>query len=132
MKKRKKKKEQADLTQLVVGRATSGGGVKDEWRRQSGRCGGAEPSNPFVLSLSTSFSVSYYRESWIMCWNQVESEKKKVEKESWRKKERGRFWKVESREKKRERIRIYGNTCVVEKNQEKKKNVWMIEERMEK
>ena len=27
--------------------------------------------------------------------------KKKVEKESWRKKERGRFWKVESREKRK-------------------------------
>ena len=56
--------------------------------------------------------------------------KKKVEKEGWRKKERGRFWKVESRGKKRE-IGIYGYTCVVEKNQEKKerkkkRNVWMI------
>ena len=59
-----------------------------------------------------------------MCWNQVENEKKKkkkVEKESWRKKERGRFWKVESGEKKRERIGIYGYVCVVEKNQEKRK-----------
>ena len=46
--------------------------------------------------------------------------KKKVEKESWRKKDKGRFWKVESREKKGERIGIYGYTCVVEKNQEEK------------
>ena len=70
-----------------------------------------------------------------MCWNQVENEKNnnnKVEKESWREKEIGRFWKVESREKKkREKIGIYGYTCVVEKNQEKKerkkkRNVWMI------
>ena len=72
-----------------------------------------------------------------MCWNQVENEKNnnnKVEKESWREKEIGRFWKVESREKKkREKIGIYGYTCVVEKNQEekKKRNVWMIERKKE-
>ena len=35
--------------------------------------------------------------------------KKKVEKESWRKKERGRFWnEVESRENKKERMEIMG------------------------
>ena len=55
--------------------------------------------------------------------------KKKVEKENWRKKERGRFCKVESRENKKGEDGIFGYTCVVEKNQEKKKkrNVWMIE-----
>ena len=75
-----------------MGRTTSGGGGIES---------GAELSNPSIVSLSTSFSVSYYRESWIMCWNQVENEKKKkVEKESWRKKERGRSWKVEGGEKK--------------------------------
>ena len=51
--------------------------------------------------------------------------KKKVEKENWRKKmknnARGRFWKVESRENKKGGDGIYGYTCVVEKNQEKKK-----------
>ena len=48
--------------------------------------------------------------------------KKKVEKDSWRKKKGGRFWnEVESRENKKERMEIYGYTCVAEKNQEKKK-----------
>ena len=55
-----------------------------------------------------------------MCWNQVEKKKKKVEKESWRKKERGRFWKVESRENKKGGDGIYGYTCVGEKKKEKK------------
>ena len=58
--------------------------------------------------------------------------KKKVEKEGWRKKERGRFWKVESRGKKRERIGIYGirmwwKKIKRKKNERKKRNVWMIE-----
>ena len=52
--------------------------------------------------------------------------KKKDEKDSWRKKEREVLESGKYR-KKRERIGIYGYTCVVEKNQEKKKNVWMIE-----
>ena len=44
-----------------------------------------------------------------MFWSQVEKEKKKVEKKSWRKKEKGRFWnEVESREKKKERMEIMG------------------------
>ena len=92
----------------MVGRTTSGGGGIES---------GAELSNPSIVSLSTSFSVSYYRESWIMCWNQVENEKKKkVEKESWRKKERGRFWKVESREKRKGEDRdIWVNVCGGEK-----------------
>ena len=63
-----------------------------------------------------------------MCWNQVENEKKKVEKESWRKKDKGRFWKVESREKKRGEDRdIWVYVCGGEKSRGKKKNVWMIE-----
>ena len=64
-----------------------------------------------------------------MCWNQVENEKKKVEKESWRKKDKGRFWKVESREKKRGEDRdIWVYVCGGEKTREKKKgNVWMKE-----
>ena len=68
-----------------------------------------------------------------MCWNQAEKlkKKKRVEKESERKKESGRFWTMESKGKKRERIGIYGYTCVVEKNQEEKKNVWMIERKKE-
>ena len=57
--------------------------------------------------------------------------KKKVEKEKWRKKERGMFWKVESgsRENKKGEDGIYGHTCVVEKNQEKKK--WKKKKRMD-
>ena len=47
--------------------------------------------------------------------------KKKVEKEGWRKKERGRFWKVESRGKKRERIGIYGIRVWWKKIKRKKK-----------
>ena len=48
--------------------------------------------------------------------------KKKVEKESWRKKERGRFWKVESREKKRGEDRdIWVYVCGGEKSRGKKK-----------
>ena len=44
-----------------------------------------------------------------MFWNQVEKEKKKVEKESCRKKEGGRLWnEVESRENKKERMEIMG------------------------
>ena len=38
-----------------------------------------------------------------------------------RKKAKGTFWKVESRENKKGGDGIYGYTCVVEKNQEKKK-----------
>ena len=38
---------------------------------------------------------------------------------------------MESKGKKRERIGIYGYTCVVEKNQEEKKNLWMIERKKE-
>ena len=56
--------------------------------------------------------------------------KKKDEKESWRKKEREVLESGKQR-KKRERIGIYGYTCVVEKNQEEKKNVWMIERKKE-
>ena len=56
-----------------------------------------------------------------MCWNQVENEKKKVEIESWRKKDKGRFWKVESREKKRGEDRdIWVYVCGGEKSREKK------------
>ena len=48
--------------------------------------------------------------------------KKKVEKESWRKKERGRFWKVESREKRKGEDRdIWVNVCGGEKSREKRK-----------
>ena len=94
------------------------------WKMSDG--GGAEPSNPSILSLSTSLSVSYYRESWIMCWNQVENEKKKkFEKESWRKKEIGRFWKVESRERKKGEDRdIWVYVCGGEKSREKKKKTY--------
>ena len=60
-----------------------------------------------------------------MCWNQVENEKNnnnKVEKESWREKEIGRFWKVESREKKKGEDRdIWVNVCGGEKSREKKR-----------
>ena len=80
---------------------TSGGGGIES---------GAELSNPSIVSLSTSFSVSYYRESWIMCWNQVENEKKKkkLRKRAGERKREGGFgkWKVEKKE--RERIGIYG------------------------
>ena len=64
-----------------------------------------------------------------MCWNQVENEKKKLRKRVGERKIKGGSgkWKVEK--KKGERIGIYGYTCVVEKNQERKKtrSVWMIE-----
>ena len=51
--------------------------------------------------------------------------KKKVEKESWRKKERGRFWKVESREKRKGEDRdIWVNVCGGEKSREKKKETY--------
>ena len=74
-----------------MGRKTSGGGGAKgaEAQRAERRRGGAEPSNPSILSLSTSFSVSYHRESWIMFWNQVEKEKKKS-RERKLEKERGR------------------------------------------
>ena len=67
-----------------------------------------------------------------MCWNQVENEKKKkLRKRVGERKIKGGSgkWKVEK--KRRERIGIYGYTCVVEKNQEEKKNVWMIERKKE-
>ena len=68
-----------------------------------------------------------------MCWNQVENskKKKKMRKRVGERKREGGFgkWKVEK--KKRVRIGIYGYTCVVEKNQEEKKNVWMIERKKE-
>ena len=61
--------------------------------------------------------------------------KKKVEKKSWRKNEKGRFWnEVESREKKKERMEIMGIHVWWRKIKRKKKrkkkekrNVWMIE-----
>ena len=55
--------------------------------------------------------------------------KKKVEKKSWRKKERRRFWnEVESREKKKERMEIMGIRVWWRKIKRKEKgNVWMIE-----
>ena len=68
-----------------------------------------------------------------MFWNQVEKEKKKVEKESCRKKEGGRLWnEVESRENKKERMEIMGirvwQRKIKRKEKEKKRgNVWMIE-----
>ena len=48
--------------------------------------------------------------------------KKKFEKESWRKKEIGRFWKVESRERKKGEDRdIWVYVCGGEKSREQKK-----------
>ena len=72
-----------------------------------------------------------------MFWNQVEKEKKKVEKESCRKKEGGRLWnEVESRENKKERMEIMGIRVwwrkIKRKEKEKKKkksNVWMKKKR---
>ena len=61
-----------------------------------------------------------------MFWNQVKKEKKKVEKESWRKKERGE---VESREKKKRMeimaIRVWWRK--IKRKEKGKVNVWMIE-----
>ena len=52
----------------------------------------------------------------------MKKKKKKLRKRTReRKKARGTFWKVESRENKKGGDGIYGYTCVVEKNQEKKK-----------
>ena len=51
--------------------------------------------------------------------------KKKVEKESWRKKDKGRFWKVESREKKRGEDRdIWVYVCGGEKSRGKIKETY--------
>ena len=66
-----------------------------------------------------------------MFWSQVEKEKKKVEKKSWRKKEKGRFWnEVESREKKKERMEIMGIRVwwrKIKRKEKEKGNIWMIE-----
>ena len=58
-----------------------------------------------------------------MCWNQVENEKKKksLRKRAGERKRQGGSGKWTVEKEKRERIGIYGYTCVVEKNQEKKK-----------
>ena len=57
--------------------------------------------------------------------------KKKVEKKSWRKKEKGRFWnEVESREKKKERMEIMGIRVwwrKIKRKEKEKGNIWMIE-----
>ena len=62
--------------------------------------------------------------------------KKKVEKKSWRKKERRRFWnEVESREKKKEGMEIMGIRVWWRKIKRKKKekgNIWMIERKKRK
>ena len=52
----------------------------------------------------------------------MKKKKKKFEKESWRKKETGRFWKVESRERKKGEDRdIWVYVCGGEKSRGKKK-----------
>ena len=78
-KKKKKKRHKPSTIWAALGRKTSGDGEAEgaEAQRAERRCGRAEPSNPSILSLSTSFSISYKRESWIMFWDQVEKEKKK-------------------------------------------------------
>ena len=54
-----------------------------------------------------------------MFWNQVEKEKENRKRESWRKKERGRFWnQVESREKKGEDEEIWVYVWGEEKTKE--------------
>ena len=82
-------------------------GEEDEQWQRSGRRGGTKSGTGGVaerchlthlFSLSTSFSISYYRESWIMCWNQVEKEKKKLRKRAGERKREGGSrikWKVE-------------------------------------
>ena len=96
---------------MTVGQKTSGGGR-------------TEPSNPSVLSLYLFLCFLLQRK----LDNVLESSKKKkkiVEKENWRK-ERGRFWKVESRENKKQKGRgwdIWVYVCGGEKSREKKKHM---------